>query len=97
MANEIEIKNKFLEETLDLVTQLYWKFYDNETDTSTEYDRALEVGTPDEIRRIEKERDYWKSECERLQNELTAVKEHVQSLEKAIIKRNKLIDKLTKE
>lgn len=97
MANKVEIKNKFLKETLDLVTQLYCKFYDDETFTSEEYDCALEIGTPNEVHSIEKDRDYWKNECQRLQNELTAIKEHVQSLEKAIIKRNKIIDKLTRE
>lgn len=97
MVDKVEIKNKFLEEALDLVTQLYYKFNDDETFTSEAYNCALNVGTPDEVHDMERERDYWKSECERLQNELTAVKEHVQSLEKAIIKRNKIIDKLTKE
>lgn len=97
MTNNVEIKNKLLEETCELVHQLYYKFYEDEYFLSEAYDRALKVGTPDEIHEAEKDRDFWKSECERLQNELTAVKEHVQSLEEAIIKRNKIIDKLTKE
>lgn len=97
MANNVEIKNKLLEETCELIHQLYYKFYEDECFISEAYDRALKAGTSDEIHEVERERDYWKSECERLQNELTAVKEHVQSLEKAIVKRNKIIDKLTKE
>ena len=97
MANNVEIKNKLLEETCKLVRQLYYKFYEDEYFISQEYDRALKVGTPDEIHEVERDRDYWEGECKRLQDELTAVKEHVQSLEKAIIKKNKIIDKLTKE
>lgn len=97
MANNVEIKNKLLEETCELIHQLYYKFYEDEYFISEAYDRALKVGTPDEIHEVEKDRDYWKGECERLRNELTAVKEHVQSLEKAIIKRNNIIDKLTRE
>ena len=97
MANKVEIKNTLLEETLDLVTQLYYKFRDDEVFTSEAYDCALEVGTLNEIHDVERDRDYWKGECEKLRNELTAVKAHVQALEKAIVKRNKIIDKLTKE
>lgn len=94
MVNNVEIKNKFLDETRELVHQLYYKFYEDEYFLSEAYDRALKVGTPDEIHEVERDRDYWHGECERLRKELEAVKKHVQSLEKAIIHRDRLIEKL---
>lgn len=97
MADNVEIKNKLLEETCDLVRQLYYKFYEDEYFISEAYDRALKVGTPEEIHKVERDRDYWMNECKRLRDELTAEKKHIQALEKAIIKRNNIIDKLTKE